>query len=723
MEQDGFYLATRIVNPILLKYRSFLVEKYGADVLDLKPWYLHYYDVNLYVQIEKLRDALALNEINKEEFAEKVLTLTRQQRVLSPAVLQIISELYETLTGQSTSFLQQPEETVEHKPELKPIVVQENVPTMSEGLRGKCPRCNIEGDRSEKALFKCEYCGELYCEKHVAPRLVMTFSQYQAYLEHYHDIASILRKHWTSKNGHPCTMYTSWFWKNYYESDKQLELMEAKEKCKKEKISNQNIEFMVCIGHKEKKDIRKIITISFLFILLCGLFTLAFLTLDFDADELPNWLEINKGLDFLKYDTDDDGLSDAEELKLGTNPLVNDTDNDGLPDGSELRIGTKKIGTNPLVNDTDNDGLLDGFELRIGTNPLLYDTDDDGLSDAEELKLGTNPLVNDTDNDGLPDVYELKIGTNPKRNWRKYFDNDTIKSALSKFFRAEISHIASRLKGGSLEETVWNVLKWIYENIKYDYEKANKTDTYVYSPSETVKFSNGICTDYSLLTAALLLEAGVNEVYILELYPSIPIICGSSGHATVAVVINGRTYVLDQVLPPLRYEEYLHYLSEQRNGVTLLCRWYISLVYKVSLDSLGEPEVQITESTLLPKWGNVSSAEIGYAVYRALRRLNPVLQWDTALESTAKMALMFPSLAYLPYGYKEGIFYKFKLHPATLGLDFAEVWFSEVFKNSEIQYVINRYSRIYVYVDQTYLFEKTNLLENRIVILIVLANP
>lgn len=652
MEQDGFYLATRIVNPILLKYRSFLVEKYGADVLDLKPWYLHYYDVNLYVQIEKLRDALALNEINKEEFAEKVLTLTRQQRVLSPAVLQIISELYEALTGQSTSFLQQPEETVEHKPELKPIVVQENVPTMSEGLRGKCPRCNIEGDRSEKALFKCEYCGELYCEKHVAPRLVMTFSQYQAYLEHYHDIASILRKHWTSKNGHPCTMYTSWFWKNYYESDKQLELMETKEKCKKEKISNQNVEFMVCISHKEKKDIRKIITISFLFILLCGLFTLAFLTLDFDADELPNWLEINKGLDFLKYDTDGDGLSDAEELKLGTNPLLYDTDNDGLPDG-----------------------------------------------------------------------YELRIGTNPKRNWRKYFDNDTIKSALSKFFRAEISHIASRLKGGSLEETVWNVLKWIYENIKYDYEKANKTDTYVYSPSETVKFGNGICTDYSLLTAALLLEAGVNEVYILELYPSLPIICGSSGHATVAVVINGRTYVLDQVLPPLRYEEYLHYLSEQRNGGTLLCKWYISLVYRVSLDSSGEPEVQITESTLLPKWGNVSSAEIGYAVYRALQRLNPVLQWDTALESTAKMALMFPSLAYLPYGYKEGIFYKFKLHPATLGLDFAEVWLSEVFKNSEIQYVINRYSRIYVYVDQTYLFEKTNLLENRIVILIVLANP
>lgn len=78
---------------------------------------------------------------------------------------------------------------------------------------------------------------------------------------------------------------------------------------------------------------------------------------DLDADNYPDALEWDLGLDGNNPDTDGDGVADGDELNIyGAQPTVFDTDGDGLSDGQELFAS----GTDPLVWDTDGDGVGDG---------------------------------------------------------------------------------------------------------------------------------------------------------------------------------------------------------------------------------------------------------------------------------------------------------------------------------------------------------------------------
>ena len=69
-------------------------------------------------------------------------------------------------------------------------------------------------------------------------------------------------------------------------------------------------------------------------------------------------------------DLDADNYPDALEWELGLDPNNADTDADGVADGDELNI----YGTEPTVADTDGDGVFDGEELfGIFTDPLLWE--------------------------------------------------------------------------------------------------------------------------------------------------------------------------------------------------------------------------------------------------------------------------------------------------------------------------------------------------------------
>ena len=58
---------------------------------------------------------------------------------------------------------------------------------------------------------------------------------------------------------------------------------------------------------------------------------------DLDADNYPDALEWDLGLDPTNADTDADGVADGDELNIyGTEPTVADTDGDGVIDGEEL---------------------------------------------------------------------------------------------------------------------------------------------------------------------------------------------------------------------------------------------------------------------------------------------------------------------------------------------------------------------------------------------------
>ena len=163
---------------------------------------------------------------------------------------------------------------------------------------------------------------------------------------------------------------------------------------------------------------------------------------DRDADNYPDALEAEAGLDPTNPDTDGDGVADGDEFTLySTYPLSWDTDGDGISDGEEL-FGIK---TDPTVNnngttsapvtetvtatdtdltgqalstapadttnsavtatDSDSDGVADVDEINIyQTDPYNADSDGDGLTDGNELfATTTDPLVWDTDGDGVQD--------------------------------------------------------------------------------------------------------------------------------------------------------------------------------------------------------------------------------------------------------------------------------------------------------------------------------
>ncbi len=132
---------------------------------------------------------------------------------------------------------------------------------------------------------------------------------------------------------------------------------------------------------------------------------------------------------------------------------------------------------------------------------------------------------------------------------------------------SKVRHLALQLKGKNCVETAWRILEWIDENISYDYEKAllpppvieyRGSDVRVVSggermyqtPLETIMRKKGICGDYAILTAALLLASNCTA-YIFN----ISFAGDDENHVTAAVKFD-TYYVLDQHLPPLDLGSY-----------------------------------------------------------------------------------------------------------------------------------------------------------------------
>jgi hypothetical protein len=87
---------------------------------------------------------------------------------------------------------------------------------------------------------------------------------------------------------------------------------------------------------------------------------------DSDGDELPDYLELQWGLDPAQADTDGDGLSDSEETGYGGD--MYEYDPYEPPSGG--------VDLDAAEPDTDDDGLDDGDEVLVyGTDPLVADTD------------------------------------------------------------------------------------------------------------------------------------------------------------------------------------------------------------------------------------------------------------------------------------------------------------------------------------------------------------
>ena len=117
-------------------------------------------------------------------------------------------------------------------------------------------------------------------------------------------------------------------------------------------------------------------------------------TLDADASGIPDWYEMQYGLEpagpaSAGADPDGDGLTNLQEFQRGSDPKKRDTDGDGLADNEEPAENCTRI-------DSDGDGLSDFAEMKaaLPSDPSLADSDGDGISDKQEADIGFDPGVN-----------------------------------------------------------------------------------------------------------------------------------------------------------------------------------------------------------------------------------------------------------------------------------------------------------------------------------------
>lgn len=452
---------------------------------------------------------------------------------------------------------------------------------------------------------------------------------------------------------------------------------------------------------------------------------------DTDGDNITDGNEVNLyRTNPLLKDTDGDGLTDYDELfKYHTSPLSSDGDNDGLTDIKELELKT-----DPLNKDTDSDELWDAEELtKYHTNPLKPDSDNDGLLDGREIiDYHTNPLLEDTDKDYLPDGYEVKIGTNPTHDWRYNYNIEAFKAGLSRALRKEISSLVKQFtQYNTTLDKAWAVLKWIYENIQYNNTKANYVDIIIYNgpkltdkqkklylnltklqaPNDTVfYYKSGICSDYALLTATMLLESGISPIYLLD----INFDNDKVGHAAVAIKIEGEFFVLDQHLPliPLGnyYWQWLYNDKKVISNITF---------YSIKLDKEEEPKIlsnwtwngqKIKEKAYILSEKDLKT--ITEITRQEFLRLYPNYKEDERLKQITEKNMESIKLTnetartYLPYGFTKGwilwshnkyiwLYY----HPITAQKLIKEYWPVSAFLSENWVDVIEQCDKFYLLID------------------------
>ena len=147
--------------------------------------------------------------------------------------------------------------------------------------------------------------------------------------------------------------------------------------------------------------------------------------------------------------------------------------------------------------------------------------------------------------------------------------SDEGKILLSKLNNNQLESIkplANDLKGDTIVESVWNIILWENKHIHYNYDKLHRNnellsyeeyEKYIQYPSDTLAKKSGVCVDYAVLTAGLLLDMGYDPYIIMV----DDIRSAQSGHSFCAVNIDGKIYALDQHPPIERLDHHIETLT------------------------------------------------------------------------------------------------------------------------------------------------------------------
>ncbi|MFA4663109.1 transglutaminase-like domain-containing protein [Pyrococcus kukulkanii] len=116
----------------------------------------------------------------------------------------------------------------------------------------------------------------------------------------------------------------------------------------------------------------------------------------------------------------------------------------------------------------------------------------------------------------------------------------------------------------------------LISSIPYDYGRLKSVIAYIQTPQETLGRKIGVCSDFAILAAQILLDNNVSPVYIVH-----TIFKGdeSGGHAAAAIEYNGTLWVIDWGSPPTSFQKFIEKTSEL---------WEIQevRVYKITRDQI-----------------------------------------------------------------------------------------------------------------------------------------
>jgi parallel beta-helix repeat protein len=261
---------------------------------------------------------------------------------------------------------------------------------------------------------------------------------------------------------------------------------------------------------------------------------------DHDLDKMPNiWefqMELNASFNDASDDKDLDGLTNLDEYIFGTSAKTRDTDfdqmddnyeyimglngtfddfdldkdKDSIPNGAEYLLGLSAKEDDTFL-DSDEDGMFNVWEYHMGLNLFLNDReldfDEDGMDNFWEYRMGFNASFNDAledpDGDWVPNIGEYRAGSNPHDFW-----NVPIIYPVFPFILSAVHVIFM------LEITIMAVIGLLIANLYVKRQQQRFTQRFGAPDYESAKkMEKGKFTEYSTFLKAQELNIDLIEEY------------------------------------------------------------------------------------------------------------------------------------------------------------------------------------------------------------------
>ncbi|RLF75388.1 hypothetical protein DRN51_04080, partial [Thermococci archaeon] len=212
------------------------------------------------------------------------------------------------------------------------------------------------------------------------------------------------------------------------------------------------------------------------------------------------------------------------------------------------------------------------------------------------------------------------------------------------------------------------------------------------------KKGKGICTDYTILTLALLLEMDYSPVYAFE----INFENSSTKHTTAAIKIDGEYFLLDQNLPPMDLGTYYN-------------KWALYRKEKLLISNATVYEIQKSGENLTIKIIGIMLAEDfknkNYDFTSANLAVMANDLMELFLENYPNLSRDFyisdiDKKVHLPYGYANRSTWKLELpnfidyYTPAFHTEFVKYFYRRFTENPEVVKDLSKFNRLWIRVER-----------------------